>query len=149
MKYYKSFPFLILLLFSSLSLQSAQRSSQWEHVRKAYLKGHPVCELCRTAKDVQVHHIRPFHLHPELELDPNNFITLCTSKYWGINCHLVAGHAGNFKWENTHVAEDAAKLHVIASPQYIRVHGTNDRDGYINMMRRRGKEENRKGINPT
>jgi len=146
-KFLKSLSFLILILFTSLSLQSAQRSSQWEHVRKTYLKDHQSCVICGTTKDLQVHHIKPFHLYPELELDPNNFITLCTSKYWGFNCHLIAGHAGNFKWENIHVVEDAARLHDIASPQYIRENGTDERDEYIKEIRKRGKAENGKGGN--
>lgn len=134
---------LCLILCSSLSLESAQRSPHWDNVRKAYLKDHPICFICGTSKDLQVHHIRPFHLYPELELDPKNFITLCTSKYWGFNCHLVAGHAGNFRWENIHVVEDAARLHIISSPQYIRENGTGERDEFIKEIRKRGKVENK------
>ena len=147
MKIFKSIPFLILFLCSTLSLESAQRSPQWDHVRKAYLKDHPICVICGTAKDLQVHHIKPFHLYPELELDPNNLFTLCTSKYWGFNCHLIAGHDGNFKWENVHVAEDAARLHIIGSPQYIREHGADERDEFIKEIRKRGKLENAKSRN--
>ena len=144
MKIFKFIPFLVLIFCTSLSLESAQRSPQWEQVRKAYLKDHPTCVICGTSKDLQVHHIKPFHLYPELELDPSNLITLCTSKYWEINCHLIAGHAGNFKWENVHVFDDAAKLHIIADPKYIREHGSDERDEYVKEIEKRGKAENQK-----
>ena len=120
------------------------RSPEWEQVRKAYLQGHPVCALCGTAKDLQVHHIKPFHLYPQLELDPNNLITLCTSKYWGFSCHLIAGHGGNFKYENPWILEDIQKLKVVGDPQYIKEHGSDEFDQYVSFMKARVKEYNRK-----
>lgn len=52
--------------------------------------------------------IHPFHLHPELELDPTNFITLCENGDKNINCHLIFGHFGSFKdGYNEGVVEDA------------------------------------------
>lgn len=53
------------------------------------------------------HHIKPFHLFPELELDTENLIPLCESKKYGINCHLFVGHLGNFKRYNEEVVTDA------------------------------------------
>ena len=70
------------------------RSDQWPKVRKTHLASHPTCELCGGEKKLEVHHMRPFHLHPELELEPSNLITLCEadkggatycSATWGIS----------------------------------------------------------------
>jgi hypothetical protein len=88
---------------------SAKRSDHWPKVRAEHLKDHPVCEVCGGAASIEVHHIRPFHLHPELELDQNNLITLCESKNDGVNCHLWFGHIGNFKSFNVNVLADSAE----------------------------------------
>lgn len=85
--------------------RGATRSSQWPTVRRNHLKANPACAVCGEAKKVQVHHKRPFHLHPELELDPTNLITLCEKP--GRDCHLVFGHAGDFKGYNPSVEADA------------------------------------------
>lgn len=129
------------ILFAS----AADRSPEWAKVRKAFVKAHPVCEICGTSKDLQVHHVKPFHVDPSLELDPNNLVTVCTSKYWGFNCHLKVAHGGNFQWENPWVREDIAKMRAIASPEYIRAHGTADRDAYLKFIYDRVKAFNAKG----
>jgi len=84
------------------------RSGKWETVRKHHLEAHPVCEVCGRNKGLEVHHKKPFHLHPELELEDSNLITLCES---GTNCHLNYGHAGDFKGLNPGVAADAKDWH--------------------------------------
>ena len=71
------------------------RSDKWPEVRKAHLKEEPVCQWCGGSEKLQVHHIAPFHLHPELELDDINLITLCEEGP-GRDCHLTHGHLGNF-----------------------------------------------------
>ena len=76
---------------------TAKRSGKWPSVRKTHLEAHPTCELCGGTKKLNVHHIKPFHLHPELELDPSNLITLCEEDRGGVNCHLFFGHLGNFR----------------------------------------------------
>ncbi len=88
---------------------SAKRSDHWVTVRADHLKNNPVCEVCGGSSNLEVHHIRPFHLHPELELDPNNLITLCEAKKDGVNCHLWFGHIGNFKSFNVDVLANAAE----------------------------------------
>jgi len=88
---------------------AAARSPHWPKVRADYLKLHPVCELCGGKDTLTVHHVRPFHLHPDLELDPSNLITLCEAKKDGVNCHLFAGHLGNFRSFNKDVRADAAE----------------------------------------
>ena len=88
----------------------SKRSNKWPAVRKAYLVDHGTCAACGSVNKLEVHHIKPFHLHPELELDPTNFISLCESGDHGINCHLQVGHLGNFKNENPNVVRDAAAM---------------------------------------
>jgi predicted TIM-barrel fold metal-dependent hydrolase len=85
----------------------SKRSSKWDGVRKEHLKNHPICEICEGKARLNVHHIKPFHLHPELELEPTNLITLCESNSHGINCHLLVGHLGNFKNINPTSVEDS------------------------------------------
>lgn len=92
--------------FFRLGYLGSARSSEWPQVQKAHLKIQPTCQICGGIAKLNVHHIRPFHLHPELELDPTNLITLCEGKKF-VNCHLCFGHLGNFKSFNENVVEDA------------------------------------------
>jgi 5-methylcytosine-specific restriction protein A len=80
------------------------RSSGWSKVEHEFLKTHGVCAACGGREALQVHHVKPFHLHPELELDPENLITLCMSG--DLDCHLRIGHGGSFKCYNPDVRED-------------------------------------------
>jgi hypothetical protein len=86
---------------------ASARSGHWPAARKGHLATHPCCAVCGGTAKLEVHHIRPFHLHPELELDPANFVTLCEANKGGINCHLAVGHLGSFKSFNTTVKADA------------------------------------------
>jgi len=63
--------------------------------------------VCGGKEKLEVHHLQPFHIKPDLELDPNNLITLCESKNHGINCHLFIGHLGNYKSINDTAQQDA------------------------------------------
>lgn len=144
----------VIILLLSVALFAKDRSVEWSKVRAAYLKDHPQCEVCGISKDLQVHHIKPVSLFPALELDPENLITLCTSKYWGINCHLLAGHGGNFRWYNRWILTDIGVLRVYANPQYIKEFGSTDLENYIKMMKTRTKiftaelkKELQKGVN--
>ena len=92
-------------------LGSVGRSNKWPKVRADYVKEHPVCFCCGGTKKLEVHHVQSFHLHPDLELEPINLLTLCEAKKYGINCHLFAGHSGNYRNEN---------LRVIGDIEYIR-----------------------------
>lgn len=64
--------------------------------------------MCGGKDKLEVHHIKPFHLHPELELDPSNLIVLCESGGGGLNCHLAIGHLGSYKSFNVDVVNDSA-----------------------------------------
>ena len=83
-----------------------KRSTEWPKIREAHLKNNPICDVCGSSMNVEVHHIKPFHLYPELELDPSNLISLCETKKYGVNCHLFFGHLGNYRAENPHLLED-------------------------------------------
>ena len=85
-----------------------QRSSRWRKVRAEHIKNNPKCELCEGTKKLRVHHIKPFHLYPEPELEPTNLITLCECLSYGINCHLLVGHLGNFRSINNDSVNDIA-----------------------------------------
>ncbi|MDE2470911.1 MAG: HNH endonuclease [Bradyrhizobium sp.] len=87
---------------------SAKRSGEWPKVRAEHLKANPTCAVCGSETGLEVHHIRPFHLHPNLELEPTNLVTLCESKrVGGLNCHLIFGHLGNFRSFNVDVLADS------------------------------------------
>ena len=85
-----------------------KRSGQWPAVRDEHLQQHPKCACCGGTKKLRVHHIEPFHVNPNRELDPRNLITLCEAKKYGINCHLFLGHLGNWKRWNPFVVLSAA-----------------------------------------
>lgn len=132
---------IITLIIIPCILTGAPRSPRWASVREAHLRSHPVCALCGSSIRLNVHHIQPFHLYPEKELDPTNLVTLCESENWGFQCHLIVGHGGNFRYENKNVLEDIFVLKEIASPNYIRQHGTEDRITYIAKLKARVKEQ--------
>jgi len=82
-----------------------ERSPKWQGVRDRFIKDHPECVACGATLELQVHHEMPYHLHPELELDPNNLIVLCMKDN---ECHLRIGHGNNFRAFNPFVVSDAA-----------------------------------------
>lgn len=91
-------------IFRELVVKRVTRSSKWPKVRKAHLKLFPYCECCGKKKTMgmQVHHIEPFHVKPERELDPDNLLTLCDNP----RCHLDKGHLGYWKSWNWNVIKD-------------------------------------------
>lgn len=101
-------PGYIYRLTSSLFREREKaRSQHWQSVRDAFLKAHPTCAACGGRSLLQVHHVEPFHLHPELELDPGNLITLCMST---LECHENLGHGGNWRARVPAVRELAADV---------------------------------------
>jgi hypothetical protein len=72
---------------------AVRRSPGWADARREHLTREPACVVTGIddARRVAVHHIMPFHLFPELELDPGNLITLAESP---INIHFLFGHGG-------------------------------------------------------
>ncbi len=86
------------------------RSPQWSRVEKEHLMREPACVACGyRGHGLQVHHVKPFHLHPNLELDPRNLITLCEVK--GRDHHLLLGHLDELESYNVNVREDVKRYH--------------------------------------
>lgn len=86
------------------------RSPHWPAMRRQWLEAHPTCAACGGRDHLEVHHQKPFHLHPELELEPSNLITLCERP--GRECHYLWGHNGE-SWSEFNpevVADTAAEL---------------------------------------
>jgi hypothetical protein len=88
-----------------------KRSSGWPHVEREFLKTNYLCAACGGMERLQVHHKKPFHLHPELELDEKNLIVLCMGM--GRDCHLLIGHGDDFKAFNPGVLEDIDKARAL------------------------------------
>lgn len=84
-------------------IRFAERSPKWSKVRKDHLKQNPCCAACGAKNKQEVHHIKPVHLFPDLELDVSNLITLCADP-----CHITFGHLMNFKSWNEDVSKDCS-----------------------------------------
>lgn len=77
---------------------------QWHRESRLWLVDHPCAVTGETGDGVEVHHIRPYHLFPELEMDPANWIAL--RRDW----HFYLGHFGDWVLWNPDVAQDAARI---------------------------------------
>lgn len=84
-----------------------KRSSKWHQVQKNFLNKNPVCAICESKNKLNVHHKKPFHLYPELELDETNLITLCMDTK---ECHLLVGHLDSFKKFNPNIDDDIKNI---------------------------------------
>ena len=92
------------------------RSPEWSRVQKEHLKREPACAACGyRGRKVQVHHVKPFHLHPQLELDPNNLITLCCAR--GREHHLLLGHLDEWASFNENIRADVKRFYHKTSAQ--------------------------------
>ena len=87
------------------TLVEPKRSVHWRTVRKHHLIKEGWCRSCSSIKDLEVHHVMPFHLDPAKELDDSNLITLCETI--GVQCHLKKGHLGNWKKANPNIRQEA------------------------------------------
>lgn len=80
---------------------ASKRSPGWDRVRDEHIQKHPSCAGCGIRFRLEAHHIVPFHSRPDLELDPNNLITLCR------DCHWHIGHLRDWSLANPYVRDDA------------------------------------------
>ena len=92
------------LLFAKPAFASKPRSSQWKKTRASHLEANGMCLACGGRASLEVHHLMPYQLAPELELDPNNLITLCES---ASHCHWTFGHLLNWRSYNENAKADA------------------------------------------
>lgn len=75
------------------------RSSGWSKTRKLFLSKNPKCPVCGQ-KATDVHHVVPFHVKPEWELNEENLIQFCERD------HFVFGHLFHWKAWNPNVRYD-------------------------------------------
>ena len=91
--------------YSADRLLGGMRASDWPQFRKIHIKN--ACEFCGTKGTVlsplELHHVLPFHLYENLELDHTNVVTGCRS------CHLKFYHLGSFRSFNEQI-KDHIKL---------------------------------------
>ena len=100
--------------------EGENRSSLWSKIRDEFVMDHPVCAACNTKTALNVHHIIPFSVRPDLELDKANLITLCREH------HFRIGHDPDGPWKpakpawtryNPNVRAHAAKqLELLGNP---------------------------------
>ncbi len=74
----------------------------WRKCRKAFLKKvGKRCSCCTSKKKIEVHHILPRHIRPDLAVDMTNLIALCK------RCHLDIGHLGSYSNYNATIMDVA------------------------------------------
>jgi hypothetical protein len=93
---------------NELLMSTYKVSDQWPALKKRHLIRRPKCEVCGATRNRTVHHIKPIHLFPELELEPENLITLCEGGKRGANHHLFVGHLMDYMSYNANVLTDVA-----------------------------------------
>jgi len=84
-----------------------RRSKHWRRVRNEFKRKNPTCEGCGGTKTIEIHHVIPFSVDPTLELVESNLMTLCERGKYGITCHQLLGHRGNYRKVNKDVERDA------------------------------------------
>jgi len=113
-------PHFINVLHSKIreTVKLQMRSPKWRALEKKTREAFPSCAACLSTKGLQVHHKQPFHLYPELELEPTNLIVLCMSPN---ECHLKLGHGDNFKCWNPNIATMAAAFQTLTDEERIKL----------------------------
>jgi hypothetical protein len=71
-----------------------KHDAKFERLAKKFIAEHPNCLVCGGNQWLQCHHFYPWHLYPQYRYDVSTFRTLCMGPW---HCHLIAGHAGDFK----------------------------------------------------
>lgn len=78
------------------------RSSEWSKFRNKHIKDK--CEVCGAKFFLEAHHIKPFYLYPELELEETNLVTLCRKH------HLEWAHFFSWSRYNPEIKEWITKV---------------------------------------
>lgn len=76
------------------------RSPKWPALRAHFIRG-KCCQGCEATRDLEAHHVVPYHIDPSRELDENNLICLCRE------CHFQLGHLRDWSASNPYVWYDA------------------------------------------
>lgn len=116
-------------IFAPKNNQFGSRSPLWKKIRKEFLKENPVCRACGTSEDLEVHHIIPYHISPEKELDMENLITLC-----GKRCHFVFGHFCDWRSWNQDVLNDCDKYNSKRIARPIKIKKNRNRSSFVDAM---------------
>jgi hypothetical protein len=70
----------------------------WQRCRRAFLKKvGKVCVCCTSKKKIEVHHMLPRHIRPDLAVDQTNLIALCK------DCHFHIGHLNSYHTYNDNI----------------------------------------------
>ena len=72
-------------------VQILHSCSRWRRVRNDYYRLYPRCAACGYDKQIQVHHIVPWHVDESLRYDMSNLVSLCQP------CHFRYGHFCNWR----------------------------------------------------
>ncbi len=81
------------------------RSPKFAKLAKEFIKEKGgKCEATGVSFDLEVHHIKPYHLYPELELEKSNLIVLT---HW---IHFFLAHLGRWASWNEKIVEHAKWL---------------------------------------
>lgn len=90
------------------------RSPRWATVRAKFLEDNPCCTACGGTKNLEVHHVVPYHVDPSKELDAANLQVLCGLPR---NCHWCVGHGFDWKaWR----PESRLLAHTIRNAKVVR-----------------------------
>jgi predicted restriction endonuclease len=111
-------------------IRYAARSPKWNSVRKKHLTYNPRCAVCGKDKKLEVHHIKPVHKNPELELEPTNLITLCADP-----CHFIFGHLMDWRSWNSDIINDVSVYYnkIVNRPYIIEV-SSNEKNTISNFI---------------
>ena len=80
----------------------AKRSDDWPSFRKRNI--HEKCDICGKGLFLELHHIKPYHKFPELELRLENIVTLCRRH------HLEWGHYFSWSSWNDRILDDIKRI---------------------------------------
>jgi len=88
-----------------VAYRGLKRNPSWEHDSRLWLKDHNECAATGWTYKLQIHHVLPFHLFPQLEMDESNWIVLTENPLF--EAHFEIGHNKNWREYNIHVRIDA------------------------------------------
>lgn len=94
--------------YSSLSPAQIRRLPDVRKALHQYRVANPRCEWDNCSNDIEVHHIKPVAIYPELASNTNNMISLGAKR-----CHLVIGHANNYALFYLENIKEICRLRVI------------------------------------
>jgi hypothetical protein len=84
---------------SRLQRAEVRQEPEVRRAMAAHREREQFCAWCGNASRLNVHHIWPIWMRPDLAAEPRNLITLCD------DCHFVLGHARNWKRAVTNIRQ--------------------------------------------